>query len=154
VTQLIDLAADVAAGGGWTIGARWRQGWTRAAPGITAIAAGRLTSDAFAVDASGRGVFLRGDRLGLRIAQPLRVSSGSYRLSLPVAYDYASGGVGYAERRLDLAPDGRERDVELAYGRKFGPGWIDTNLYVRREPGNIAAAPADLGAALRLTMAF
>jgi hypothetical protein len=121
---------------------------------MTAIAAGRLTSDAFAVDASGRGVFLRGDRLGLRIAQPLRVSSGSYRLSLPVAYDYASGAVGYAERRLDLAPDGRERDVELAYGRGFGPGWIDTNLYVRHEPGNIAAAPADLGAALRLTMAF
>jgi len=97
-------------------------------------------------------VFVAGDRIGLRVAQPLRVASGGYRLNLPVSYDYASGAVGYAEQGLNLAPEGRERDLELAYGRRIGPGWIDANLYARTEPGNYETTPDDLGAAMRFTM--
>ena len=55
---------------------------------------------------------------------------------------------------LNLAPEGRELDAELAYGRRIGAGWIDANLFWRREPGNIAAAPDDLGAAMRFRMGF
>jgi hypothetical protein len=154
VTRLADVAAAVGPGGGWRFTANWRRGWTRAAPGLSALAPGRLTSAAYAIDASRDGLFAAGDRVGLRLAQPLRVASGGYRLNLPVSYDYANGAVGYAERRLDLAPEGRERDVELAYGRPAGAGWIDANLYVRTDPGNYAAAPDDIGAAMRFTMAF
>jgi hypothetical protein len=110
---------------------------------------GRLVSSAFALDIGRVGP---SEGFGLRIAQPLRVASGGFRLSLPTAYDYATGEVGYADRRLDLAPQGREIDAEAAYGRRLGAGWIEANLFWRQEPGNLAAAPDDLGAAVRFTM--
>jgi hypothetical protein len=154
VTRLVDVAAAFDPGDGWRLAASMRRGWTRAAPGLSAVVAGRLTSAAYAVDVARRGLLVAGDRAGLRLAQPLRVASGGYRLNLPVSYDYASGAVGYAERLLDLAPRGRERDVELAYGRPVGSGWIDANLYLRTDPRNYAIAPDDVGAAMRFTMAF
>jgi hypothetical protein len=46
----------------------------------------------------------------------------------------------------------REIDAEAAYGRRLGAGWIEANLLWRQEPGNFAAAPDDLGAAVRFTM--
>ncbi|MDB5716600.1 MAG: peptidase [Sphingomonas bacterium] len=153
-TRLVDLGGAVEAGGGWRRAAQWRRGWTRAEGGPATIGAGRLTSSAYAVDVTKAGLLVGGDRFGLRLSQPLRVSAGGYRLNLPVSYDYATGTTGYAERLLDLAPTGRERDVELAYGRGIGRGWIDANLYLRQEPGNFAAAPDDLGLALRFTTAF
>jgi len=154
VTGLTDIAASLEPGGGWRLAASMRRGWTRAAPGLSALAPGRLTSSAYALEASRLGLLVSGDRAGFRLAQPLRVASGGYRLNLPVSYDYGSGAISYAERRLHLAPTGRERDVELAYGRPAGPGWLDANLYLREDPGNDAAAPDDVGAAMRFTMAF
>ena len=148
-TRLLDLAIGWRPGGGWTVNGAWRQGWTRAVRGGAMAADGRLVSTAFAIDV---GRARPNERFGLRIAQPLRVASGGFALSLPVRYDYATGAVGYADRRLNLAPRGREIDAEAVYGRRLGAGWLDANLYWRREPGNFAAAPDDLGAALRFTI--
>jgi hypothetical protein len=36
----------------------------------------------------------------------------------------------------------------------LGAGWIDANLYLRREPGNIASVSNDVGAAIRFTLGF
>ena len=149
-TRLLDLDARLAIDEGWYAGASWRLGWTKADVG-GALADGRLRSTAFAVDL-GRVRAL--DRFGVRIAQPLRVATGGYGLRLPTSYDYASGAVGYELRRLDLSPKGREIDTELAYGRRLGAAWFDANLFWRRDPGNIAAAPNDLGAAVRFSMGF
>ncbi|MEH3105842.1 MAG: S8 family serine peptidase [Sphingomonas fennica] len=146
LTTTGDAAATLALGDGWQAGTAWRRAWTRADRGGLMAADGRLRSDAFAFDIAHAG---RANRLGLRLAQPLRVSGGGYRLSMPVAYDYATLTTTYAERRWGLAPDGRERIVEAAWGRRLGIGWLDANLFWRRQPGNIAAAPDDLGAVLR-----
>jgi hypothetical protein len=148
-TRLLDLSIGWRLGDGWAVNGAWRQAWTRAARGGAMATRGRLVSSAFALDIGRVGP---SERFGLRIAQPLRVASGGFRLSLPTAYDYATGEVGYADRRLDLAPQGREIDAEAAYGRRLGAGWIDANLFWRQEPGNFAAAPDDLGAAVRFTM--
>jgi hypothetical protein len=138
-------------GGGATtrfadIDARWALAQTGGA-----LERGRLGSSAFAFDI---GRTTAGERFGLRLAQPLRVASGGYALRLPVSYDYATGAVGYELRRLDLAPQGRELDLEAAWGRRFGGGWLDANLYFRRDPGNIAAMPDDVGAVARFSLAF
>ena len=36
------------------------------------------------------GVLRRSDRLGFRLAQPLRVEHGGFAMMLPTAYDYAT----------------------------------------------------------------
>ncbi|MFX8160701.1 hypothetical protein ABTL01_20275, partial [Acinetobacter baumannii] len=82
----------------------------------------------------------------VRVAQPFRVSHGGIDLDLPTSYDYwAARADGFTTQRLNLAPTGRELDIEMAYSRPFGPGAFDTHLYWRRDPNNIAALPDDYG---------
>jgi hypothetical protein len=89
-----------------------------------------------------------GDELALRLAQPLRVESGGLALRLPVAWDYASGQASLATERLNLAPRGRELTTELAYRTPLLGGSATANLYWRRNPAHIAAAPDDGGVAV------
>ncbi len=149
-TMLADMDVGLALGGAWTARAQWRQGWTRADQG-GAVIEGRLVSNAFAVDLVREG---RTDRLAFRVSQPLRVEKGAYRLNLPVSYDYADQRIGYGAANMNLAPTGREIDLEVSYARAVGGGWLDTNIFARRQPGNVAAAYDDIGGALRYRVAF
>lgn len=153
-TVLADLRADWTMGDGWSLGGSARQGWTRFSAAGIATGGARLVSQAFAVDLQKAGLFAAGDRLALRVAQPLRVASGGIGLNLPVDYDYRTGAVSYAERRLNLAPTGREIDLEASYGWTLFGGRFETNLYWRRDPGHIAAFPDDMGGALRWRIGF
>lgn len=149
-----DLTLRYALGGGWTIAAATRQGWTRVGAGGAAPGATLIRTDAYAVDVSGPGLFAPGDRFALRVAQPLRVRSGGFALSLPVGYSYASGVTAFAPARLNLAPKGREITTEASYGLPLLGGRVDANLFWRQDPGNIAAMPDDRGGALRFSTAF
>lgn len=153
-TLFADVRADWSMGDGWSVGGSARQGWTRFAAGGIATGEARLVSQAFALDLQKAGLFAASDRLALRVAQPLRVASGGIGLNLPVDYDYATGAVSYADRRLNLAPSGREVDVEASYGWLLFGGRFETNLYWRRDPGHIAAFPDDMGGALRWRVGF
>ena len=86
------------------------------------------------------------------MAQPLRVASGGFDLTLPVGYDVFSGATTTGVSRLNLAPTGREVDVEAAYSRPLWGGYLSGNLFWRNDPGNIDTAPNDLGAAIRFTL--
>jgi hypothetical protein len=57
---------------------------------------------------------------------------------------------------MNLAPTGREIDLEAAYGIGLlgGAGHLSGNAFARRHPGNVAATDADLGAAIRFTLGF
>ena len=58
-------------------------------------------------------------------------------------------------QRLSLSPSGRELDAELSYGTSLlGTGWVGANLYARRNPGHVAGAEPDVGAAIRTSFAF
>ena len=149
-TSLADLDFGLALNDNWSLRGQLRQAWTRADAG-GALTRGRLQSNAFSFDVVRQGSV---SRMGLRIAQPLRVESGGYRLNLPTGYDYATLTTSYTPTMLSLAARGRELDLEANYGRVLGAGWVDTNLFFRRDPGNIAAMPNDVGAAVRFTVGF
>ncbi len=153
-TWFADLDARIEAGDGWTLGGSLRRGWSEARVRHGIDGTGLVRTAAFAADLGKDGVF-GADSIGLRIAQPLRVTTGGLDLRLPTLWDYATASVAtWATQRLNLAPDGREIDVEARYARPFGPGTIQTNLFWRRDPGNIAALPADYGMALRYGFGF
>lgn len=149
-TGFADLDLSLALADGWALRGQWRQGWTRAVRS-GALESGTLTSNAFAIDLS--RISAR-ERIALRIAQPLRVSTSRWRLRLPTDYAFETGTAQLADTMLDLAPAGREIDIEGGYGRTLGAGWLDANLYMRRNPGNMAAAPADIGMAVRYSLGF
>ena len=92
--------------------------------------------------------------LAMRVAQPMRVSSGGLNLRLPTSYDYETLTPGWTIERFGLAPRGREIDVETVYGQPLAGGWVTLNGYWRRQPYNIAAFPNDLGAAIRFSTGF
>lgn len=149
-----EASARLEAGGGWSFGGRWRHGWTTAAVRDGLRGGGRIRTTAFAADLGKDGVF-GGDSIGLRIAQPLRVAGGGVDLALPTGYDYASGAVtDWTVQRLNMAPRGRELDVEARYAIGLGAGWLEANAFHRRDPGHIAALPADRGVALRYGFGF
>lgn len=148
----LDVSAEL--GRGWSLGASTRQGRTHMAAGGALLDDGLLRTDAYAFDIAKLGVLDLSDQLSFRIAQPLRVRSGGLDLTLPTGYDYWAGVTGYTTQRLNLAPGGREIDVEAAYARDLFGGRLGGNLFYRRDPGNHAAAPDDVGGAVRFSLAF
>ncbi len=153
-TWFVDTKARFDAGSGWSIGGSMRQGWTRAAVRGGLSGDGLVRTNAFAADIGKDGVFAH-DSIGLRIAQPLRVARGGIDLGLPTYFDYASNTVtDWTTQRLNLAPQGRELDVELRYGVPAFGGGLDTNLFYRRDPGNFAALSNDYGMAMRYSLGF
>jgi subtilisin family serine protease len=154
VSWFIDAGARVEPGGGWTVGGTMRQGWTRAR--LTGIeGGGAIRSTAWSVDVGRDGAFVGSDSLGLRLAQPLRVSGGGFGLMLPTNWSYAANAVdAWTTQRLDLTPSGRELDLEARYALPLGPGEFQTNLFWRRDPGHFADLPDDLGVAIRYGFSF
>ncbi len=152
----IDAAARVEMGDGWSIGGAWRQGWTAARTRIGVDGSGVIGTNAFAADIARRNFLFGGDSLGLRVSQPLRVTRGSgLDLRLPVLFDYATNSVSdFAVQRLNLAPTGREIDFEARYATTLWGGALQTNLYLRRDPGNFAVIRDDIGMALRFSKEF
>ena len=150
----IDADARWSLGAGWTLGGSWRRGRSDASLRGGLDGRGRLMTEAFAADVGKDHLFGR-DSIGLRVAQPLRVSRGGIAYRLPTNYDYATMTVNeWTTQRLNLAPQGREIDVEARYRVLLGRGDLQTNLFWRRDPGNYATLPADVGGAVRYTIGF
>ena len=144
----MDLEARRDLGRRISVGLSARRGWTT-------FGAGRFQTDAYAFDVARDGLFGVGDRIGLRISQPLRIASGGITALLPTGYDYVSRTATSSIERFSLAPSGREIDAELSYGAAvMRTGWLGGNLYVRRQPDHVARADDDVGAAIRFTLGF
>ena len=137
--------------GGWSLGGRWRRGWSLA---DGAMGGGSLASQSWSVEAGKAGLF-GGDRIDLRVAQPLRVMAGGLDLRLPMHWDYAGGRVdGWDAHRLSLSPTGRELLFEARHAVMMGSGEVSTHLFWRRDPGNVAMRPAERGMAVKYGLSF
>jgi hypothetical protein len=145
----VDLEARRKLGAGWSTGVSARRGWTD-------FAGGKFESGGYAFDLAKLGVLGGSDRLGFRLSQPLRIESGGVAMMLPTAYDYATLSATNSLTNLSLSPSGRELDAELSYGSGLfgGAGYLGGNLFVRRQPGHIATADDDVGAAIRFSLGF
>ncbi len=123
----------------WQIAGQYRRGWTLI-PAGTARGISMLTTQAVALDVTRMSLLTRDDSFSVRWSEPVRVTDG-----------------GIAVTGLDLislAPSGRQRDLEAVYVRTLGPGWLTINSYWRQQPGNFAAAPDDIGGAVRFSFGF
>jgi len=114
----------------------------------------RLHSMAFAGGLGYADLLASGDRFAVTIAQPLRVEAGRASFDLPVGRTF-EGEILRRREEVDLAPDGRELDLELAYrralssGRAFSLSWL-TQL----QPGHDASAPPAHAIALKWRTRF
>lgn len=154
-SYFVDVAARIDLGARWSIGGSLRQGWTLAELRGGVDGGGTIHTNAYAADIAKGGVFGKRDSFGLRIAQPLRVTRGGIALRLPTDYDYATGAVtAWSTQTLNLAPTGHEIDVEGRYAMPLLWGELQTNMFYRRDPGNFAALPDDIGATMRWSAAF
>ena len=104
---------------------------------------GTMRSSAFALGLTAADLLQTSDRLGFSILQPIRVDSGTAELDVPVAQD-ATGAVLFARQEADLAPDGREIDVELTYGWDVGRARLQAAAMLRLEPDHDASAEPEL----------
>jgi hypothetical protein len=143
----LDVEARRELGSGWSASLSGRHGWTD-------FAGGRFASRAYAFDLAKSGILNGSDRFGLRLAQPLRIESGGIAMMLPTAFDYSTMSETSSLSRLSFTPSGREIDAEASYSTLLGSGWIGGNLFIRRQPGHIASADADMGAAIRYSLDF
>jgi hypothetical protein len=84
---------------------------------------------------------LAGHVLGFAISQPLRVESGRATLDVATGRDFINDSILYDSRTLNLAPTGREVDMELSHGFwNGGPLSLQTNLIYRMNPNHFATA--------------
>ena len=113
-----------------------------------------VRSDAFALGVIAADVAEEGDRVGLVLGQPLRVSSASAMLDMPVART-TSGSVERVQEQVGLMPSGRELRLELAYQRALAEkDTLGTWLMLQHEPGHDATADPALGVGVRYTRRF
>jgi len=153
-TLFLDARAGLELAEGWRLGGELRQGWTHAAVGGLVAPGSRLASRAWSLELIRSGAFSANDSIGLRIAQPLRVESGSLGLTLPVGWSYETMLPEYGSRALSLTPQGREVMGELAWRGSLFSGSAAASLFYRKEPGHYEALPPDYGAALRWSRSF
>jgi len=111
-------------------------------------------ADAFGFGIVKSNVLGAGGRIGVLAGQPLRVSSASASLTVPVGYELDKTVV-QASERVSLVPSGREIDVQLAYDTPVGAqgsfaGWLMMQL----EPGHDADAATAYAVGLRFGMSF
>ncbi|MEE4206270.1 MAG: S8 family peptidase, partial [Erythrobacter sp.] len=168
ITGADSLFADAALakrlGHGWSLGGTVRAGITRPRAGALLGEGSQLLTQGWSLDLAKAGAFWDADRIGLRLAQPLRVEGGAMHFDLPVAWDYASESAVIGRQSVSLAPDGREVMGELAWSTPFAIGqgpwgaraWGNStvSLFYRHQPGHFADAPADVGAVISVSAGF
>ena len=138
----------------WRIGGAYRHGFTRPRGSALVGTGSQLQSQAWSFDVTRYGALTRGDSLGLRVSQPLRVSGGALLLDLPVAYDYATESAIFGRQRLSLSPEGREVMGELAWNGPLLFGRAGASLFYRRDPGHIANSQDDAGVVVSFSAEF
>jgi Subtilase family len=109
-----------------------------------------LSSGSFGLGLTRRALATKGDRLTLAISQPLRVETGAAEIDRPLGRTF-DGRIVRQRTNVDLAPSGRELDLELGYRIVLGSGGeLALNWLTRLQPGHDTAAGPEHAIALKL----
>ena len=113
------------------------------------------TSAAWSMGLARSDMFKTGDKLGLTVAMPLRVMTGSMQVTTATDQSQEDGSLSYATQSVNLAPSGMQKNIELSYARPayFG-GTISAMAVVKLDPGHVAGAPAQYGMGLKYQARF
>ena len=113
------------------------------------------TSAAWSMGLARSDMFRTGDKLGLTVAMPLRVMTGSMQVTTATDQSQEDGSLSYATESVSLAPSGMQKNIELAYTRpaQFG-GTISAMAVVKLDPGHVAGAPAQYGFGVKYQTRF
>ncbi|MBL8672033.1 MAG: S8 family serine peptidase, partial [Alphaproteobacteria bacterium] len=144
-TAFVGALADLRMSDSLSLLASYQAGWTRAVGSGSSLlrASGLIRSDSFSLGLVGRGLLRRDDWLSLSLSQPLRVASGKADVDMALGYDSAGNPVS-ARFTADLAPSGRELEVELAHGFAWGAATrVSAGIMLRIEPDHVRSAPAE-----------
>jgi len=141
-------------GAGLHIRASLRAGFTQPRGGVLIGAGSHLRSQAWSLDLIRRNAFQRGDSIGLRVSQPLKVSGGGLNFVLPVAYDYASESAILGHQTLSLNPSGREIMSELNWTAPTAIGTVSASAFYRSDPGHVQSESDDIGALVTVRSRF
>jgi len=146
-TTFFDVRASRRMGRAWSL-----TGFLRGQ--ITQTSSGRLTGTAFSLEAAREDLLSTGDRFMLNLSQPLRIERGSLGADMPLSWDYHTKAAEIGHISMPLTPSGREVRLETAYFRALDKGSTMVNLFVRRNPGHVQGARADLGVSFRGRLDF
>ncbi|RDB44563.1 peptidase S8 [Halomonas sp. DQ26W] len=151
-TAFSGLAIDANLGGQWQAFAHYERG-----QGEVQGSSGFIQHiDKIRTDELGMGVQWSGSRHSAALAyrQPMRISDATVTLSVPVGRTL-DGRVIHEERTADLAPSGRQQDIELGYRFQASKrGVLQLNLSHTLEPGHDRAARSDSAAVINYQVAF
>lgn len=113
------------------------------------------TSAAWSMGLARSDMFRTGDRLGLTVAMPLRVMTGSMQVTTATGQSQEDGSLSYSTESIALAPSGMQKNIELAYTRpaQFG-GTVSAMAVVKLDPGHVAGAPAQYGVGVKYQTRF
>jgi hypothetical protein len=109
-----------------------------------------LSSSSFGLGLVRRALATDGDRLTVAISQPLRVESGTAAIDRPLGRTF-DGRILRERAQVDLAPTGRELDLELGYRLALpGTGELGVNWLTRLQPGHDATAEPEHAVVLKV----
>jgi hypothetical protein len=133
----------------------YHMGWSSPdASGGLVTGYGAVRTESFSVGLAADSVARSGDRAGLTLSQPMRVSSGSARLTVPFALDL-DGNVMTRNVTAPLAADGRELDLQGFYATTLKDGLkVDAGIVARFEPDSQRNAPTETIALVKLRQTF
>lgn len=132
--------------GHWTLVASATHGWTSVSEHGDALlhSYSGIQTSAYSFGAVWQTP-LAGHTLGFAVSQPLRVESGRATLDVPTGRNFAANTVLFDSQNLNLAPSGREIDLELSHSFWIGgPLYTRTNLVYRMNPDHVASAADEL----------
>jgi subtilisin family serine protease len=113
--------------------------------------AGSARFDAVKLTVGQSGIFTRGDRITLGVGLPVAIASGETVLDLPVMRE---GAAAFEAVSVDLAPEDRQIDLELAYQTALNDGMEMKLSLIHSENFGNRAGSTDTGGALAFAFRF
>ena len=154
-TATAGLNAALDLGQRWSLSVDASAGHTRLdnAHGALLAADGGIWTSSWRFSLTGQSLWRTGDSFGFMLAQPLRVERAMANLTLPAAYSYETGMTEQRSARINLAPTGREIDLEAAYALPLAEGAnMAVHGFHRFDAGHGAARQDDSGVVVRFTL--